>query len=392
MEVLFDEQRALRVFSTLDELWKNNQWPFDNILLPDEMIVRSLEVPQQNSLFFAALFMRGGVISEDPIRLVNQLLIDYPAIFHPDQAKDLGEQQLVDIFEEVSVKIKSLNGDPLKKSAFRYKAGEYARSWIFNARLLAEEFKGDPLSIFKDTGDFEEAFGRVSQEARGKKSGLQGMRRKIFSLFTIWLQTQDLLPKFPTPIPVDFHALRVLWATGIFEILDPAPLASRNGKLPVNLFNLCPKEATQTKERLVDTVAKWSQGFLARNKLAHGRVNPALWVLSRDLCASFIQNISVGKPRFRQEQKRSYHLLLDEEYLNCHPKLWDKEKAQSLCYVCPIREFCGYAVPAGPYYSVGVLVRIPKRKLPDQPPQGVLPGIVPTEAFLKKGRARSPRK
>lgn len=392
MEIIFNEQRALQVFTILDELWKNNQWPFDDILLPDEMIVRSPGVLQQNALFFASLFMRGGVISEDPIRLINQLLGDHPFVFDPSLVKEMTERQLVDLFEEASVKIRSLNGDPLKRSAFRYKAGEYARSWTFNAHLLAEEFNADSRLIFKGVSDFEEAFCRVSQEARGKKVGLRGMRRKIFSLFVIWLQTQKLLPLFPTPIPVDFHALRVLWATSVFELKDLPLPSSHSGKLPANLFNLCPKEAVQTRDLLINTVAKWSQNFLARNGLAHWRVNPALWVLSRDLCAGFVQNISVGKPRFRQESKRSYHLLLDEEYLNCHPDLWSREKAQSLCYVCPIKDFCGYAVPAGPYYSVGVLVRMPKRKLPRQPPQGVLPGIVPLELHLKKGRARSPRK
>ncbi len=392
MEIIFNEQRALQVFTILDELWKNNRWPFNDILLPDEMIVRSPGVLQQNALFFAALFMRGGVISEDPIRLVNQLLGDHPFVFDPSLVKEMTERQLVDLFEEASVKIRSLNGDPLKRSAFRYKAGEYARSWTFNARLLAEEFNADSRLIFKGVSDFEEAFCRVSQEARGKKVGLRGMRRKIFSLFVIWLQTQKLLSLFPTPIPVDFHALRVLWATSVFELKDLPLPSSHNGKLPANLFNLCPKEAVQTRDLLINTVAKWSQNFLAHNGLAHWRVNPALWVLSRDLCASFVQNISVGKPRFRKEQKRSYHLLLDEEYLNSYPELWAKEQAQSLCYLCPIREFCGYAVPAGPYYSVGVLVRMPKRKLPERPPQGVLPGIAPLELHLKKGRARSPRR
>ena len=34
----------------------------------------------------------------------------------------------------------------------------------------------------------------------------------------IMLQEQGLIPFFPTPIPVDFHALRVMISTGVGEI------------------------------------------------------------------------------------------------------------------------------------------------------------------------------
>ena len=200
------------------------------------------------------------------------------------------------------------------------------------------------------------------------------MRRKIFSLLTIWLQEQKFVPMFPTPIPVDFHALRVLWATKCIDL-------PKNAKTPIALEKYYPALAgcptIRITEQLTDGVAMWSQGFMVKNNIRHYNVNPALWVISRDLCSNQLQNRSAGG-----SEKFVSSKFFDKDSLKKNPELWPK-RYNNPCMHCPLDHLCTGAAPSNPYYRKGIMVRLERVRHPAQ----VLPGM--ENAFLYNGYRKS---
>lgn len=365
MRINFNEDKALAVFKILDEQWRKKFGVFEGVVLPQNRWSLPMKTNREkaNFLFYSAIFMRGAIISEDPFRGLGSLWESFPHIFDPKIviSKGLKSDDIKDALAKVL--LKPLNGDDEPKKVFNlYKVEQFTNSWINNSRLVVEKFNGDVLNIFRGVNDFEEAFARIDYK-RYKGNGLTGMRRKIFSLLTIWLQEKNLIPHFPTPIPVDFHALRILWETEIISLpeLKPLKLNDRHpqiyeGKVALRLNN----------EEFINIITRWSQDFLSKVKISHLNINPALWVLSRELCVKNYQTTSKGRGT----------ILIEPNELRQNPKLWPR-KYHDPCSVCPIETFCTGVIPAAPYYIWGILMRLERISYPHTPPpvQGVLPGI-----------------
>lgn len=338
-----DEKRAYAVFWALQEAWQKKEGIFANIVLPDDRLALPLDLDlAANFLFFCSITMRGALVSDDPIRWLNQLFQLRPEVFDPlVVARDLTVEKMVDLFSGATAEL--LEAKNLTKGIGHMgpKYREFARSWIHNARFLAENWQGQVLRIFDGVGDFEEAFARIDRYRNG--AGLKGMRRKIFSLLTIWLQCKDLLPDFPTPLPVDFHALRVLMGTGIvrtdrFRILEKS---HRTG-----MENWEGQWFLRPTENMTDAIAQWSQGFMALNGFDHKIINPALWVLSRVLCAGHFQNACVNRTKPKAPAPD-----------DLRPEHWPKGYRDP-CRFCPIEGSCRQVFPSGPYYRWGWLIPV----------------------------------
>jgi len=311
VNIVFDEKKALAVFQILDKEWRAKRGVFEDIVLPQDRL-RLPEGKKQmvNFLFYSALFMRGGIISEDPFRWLVALYDERPEYYDPMfiVKHGLTPNDLRDAFMAITPKVLAQNGFvPGRKengsgNPFAYKINQHTKAWIANSQFFVKSFDGQILNIFDNVKDFEEAFARINRKDRWKYdgSGIMGMRRKIFSLFTIWLQEKYLIPHFPTPIPVDFHALRILWGTRIFHLPDLAPFKI-NDRHPKSYDG---KTAVQTRERLIDAVTKWTQVFLFEKQISHLVINPALWVLSRDLCANHFQNSTVKQGTVLREPEQ----------------------------------------------------------------------------------------
>ena len=193
MKVEFNEERALAVFKILDEQWRQRFGVFKDIVLPQNRWPLPMKTNQEvaNFLFYSAIFMRGAIISEDPFRGLRSLWESFPHIFDPKIVvyKELKSDDIKDALSKVL--FKPLNGNSEPKKAFNlYKINEFTNSWINNSKLVVEKFESEVLNIFKGVKDFEEAFSRIDHK-RYKGNGLTGMRRKIFSLMTIWLQEKN---------------------------------------------------------------------------------------------------------------------------------------------------------------------------------------------------------
>lgn len=384
MNIVFDEKQALSVFRILNREWQAERGVFENIVLPQDRLKLPGDKRQMvNFLFYSALFMRGGIISEDPFRWVVALFDERPEYYDPNFIVEhsLAPDDIRDAFLSITSKILAQNSSVKGRkengsgNPFAYKIEQHTKAWIANSKFFVKDFGGDILNIFKDVEDFEEAFARVNRKDRWKYDGqgIMGMRRKIFSLFTIWLQEKNLIPRFPTPIPVDFHALRVLWGTRIFHLPDLTPFKI-NGRHPKSYEG---KTAIQTREPLIDTVTKWSQVFLFKSQISHLVINPALWVLSRDLCANHFQNGTLAEGT----------ILREPEQIRSGQLAWSK-KYKDPCSICPIEQLCSGVVPAAPYYIWGLLMRMERVPYPGQT---ILPGMEEAEAIckLKKLRRRT---
>lgn len=386
MNIIFDEKQALSVFRILNEEWRAKRGIFEGIVLPQDRLKLPEDKNQMvNFLFYSALFMRGGIISEDPFRWLVALFDERPEYYDPTfiVKHELTPDDLRDAFMAITPKVLAQNGfvkgrkENGSGNPFAYKIEQHTKAWIANSKFFVKNFDGNILNIFDGVKDFEEAFARINRKDRWKYdgSGIMGMRRKIFSLFVIWLQEKYLIPHFPTPIPVDFHALRILWGTRIFHLPDLLPFKI-NDRHPKSYEG---KIAVQTREQLIDAVTKWTQVFLFEKQISHMVINPALWVLSRDLCANHFQNGTVAQGT----------ILREPEHIHSGQLLWPRGYVNP-CSICPIEQYCSEVAPAAPYYIWGILMkmeRVPYHHLP-APVQGVLPGLGVDEIHPVLGKIR----
>ena len=372
-KVTFNEKRALKIFSILDNLWINKAEVFKDIVLPQDIFpMPKGEREMANYLFFCALAMRGGVISEDPFRWFYEILQSYPELYDPKTvATEWNPDKIAGAISEMTKIILNGNGTGEKEAGVMgYKLDQHSKNWFNNAKVLHERWGGDLRNAYWGAPDFEEVFRRIDN--RSNIYGFGGMRRKIFSLLTIWLQEKNLIPIFPTPLPIDFHCLRILWATKSIDIKTNTPPATQK-----HYPRYTKHPSIRVSEAFVDTVAMWSQKFLAEVGISHMHINPAVWIWSRDLCALHLQNNS----------RKNGEFLFDERAIgnvSHKQRLYYEEP----CKKCALEKYCTGAVPSAPYYHDGVLMWLKRveivRRLPgfdsDHPANG------------RKGRTKTRKK
>ncbi len=404
MKVRVNEERALAVFKALENQYVNKEkgGVFQTSTLPQDRFVPQVsEREYSNWHFFLSLFERGGIVSGDTMKFLWQLHQDLPELYDPQAvAIKWTPAKIEDAFMAVAPKILKNNGTgEIGAGSLSYKLDEHTATWHRNATTLHKHWGGDVRNVFWGVTEFEEAFRRV--DYRQNKAGFKGMRRKIFSLLTIWLQEKNLIPLFPGPIPVDFHAMRVLWETDILRLNDLAkPFEPKEGQHSPALAG---KTTVRVSEKFMDTIAKWSQKFLAKHEMSHLVINPALWLLSRDFCAELFQNTTFARKSEsaripgrktagpmtagRMRHFRRTKLLMrftEAEDLRKNPSLWPKGYKDP-CSHCPVEQWCSWAIPAAPYYTWGILVRSGPR-VPYHTQQ--IPGIVASSSYKSRKRNR----
>lgn len=350
----FNERRALEVFRVLAHSWENRDdalcggfyaglIPPQQEYTPDELRGKPLELGRY--FFFQALTMRGGINSVDAFRATRMLWEKHPVLFDPVQVVETPEAEFLRAIRQTAHELQGARGTK-GAGTYSYKLEENVNHWRENARRLIKEFGGDIRTIYQGVRGFEEGFARVD-------GVFKGMRRKIFSLLTMWLQEFGLIPEFALPIIVDFHCLRVLFEQ---EILLARPFRLGPGKSknparrrPPALRNYL---AVRITERLVDEVIWWSQDFLIRHRLDAYAVSHGLWFLSRELCAAYHGNKSFGTPDPKRRAVTA-RLVTDEELraMRAWPRTY-----RDPCRFCPVEDTCRVRIPAGPYYDWGVMV------------------------------------
>ncbi|MBI2097263.1 MAG: hypothetical protein HYT40_03940 [Candidatus Sungbacteria bacterium] len=364
--VWFDEERARIIFAEAGERYRKGvgynfglqQIQPQHVYTPPSLIAiggRDLA----NWFFFLSLSQRGGLNSDDSIRLTRAVWDRRPDLFDPKHVALLHAAEIRRAIIGVAVEFyPQLNGET-RAGSLSYKLKEFARHWRLNAMALDQYWGGDIRNLFAESRTFEEYFlliDRGSQKKpEDKRIGFYGMRRKIFSLLAFWLIEFQLVRRFRTPLVVDFHVLRVLLQLRILGVTwrrlgpgDPKIMARRRPRA------LWKYPAVHIHEGLVNQVIAWSYEFLIRHELDPFDVHNGLWNLSRTLCASYYGNKSRTVRRFDPAAKKWHAVtarLVKVSQLH-NVSAWP-QSYRDLCRYCPFEEYCGLAIPAGPYYDWG---------------------------------------
>jgi len=375
MKIKYNTERAIEVFRLLDKLWKDGNGIFKDVVLSQNRWPEPKQKKElANYLFCAAIFMRGARNSDDPFRWLSKLWQKVPEMFDPESvAKEWTMRRIQHTIREITPEIlqkkkEEDNGDN-GAGALGYNLRESTRFWHKNLTVLHKEWGGDIFNAFWGVTEFEGFYRRVNYE--DNEAGFEGMKRKIFSLFVIWLQERGLIPILPTPLPIDHHALRILTATGIVKFIDP--------NVPVTLEKYYPALIGQFAVRVYDKkvndpIAIWSQKLLKKHNISHLTVNPAMWVVSRDFCSNQLQNTTRQNGQF----------FFTPELLKQNPKLWPK-RYKNPCRYCPLESFCTGVLPSHPYHKRGTMVIM--QRVPYAEPY--LPGVDWKEVMPYTGRRRS---
>ncbi len=357
--VNIDQERALQVFTTLCKAWKEKHRIFADIVLPEDQYKGKVALMSDKKLvshwmLVASLFQRGGVMAEDPFIPLWSLLLKYPEIFDPKTVvTEWNEKRLISVIEQVAPLVGK--ADEVKAHALRHSMEKHAKAWIYNMQTICDRFDGNILNLFDSikkmpkTKQFEIAFSVVNNKPK-RNQGIMGVRRKIFSLFIIWLQKEKIIHHFYCPIPVDFHALRVLVATEVVFLKRPK-IATENTK---HMGALVGREYQKADEAMRDEITIWTNGFLYRHRLSHLDLNPAIWALSREMCAVHPQNGA--------HFNNSKYLFPEDLQNTLRPEKFKNNVALTLCGECILEKHCSYCVPSKPFYSAGSLVQIKRVK------------------------------
>lgn len=367
----FNEERALEVFCRLAEAWRNREGFYAGLISPQQEYtpqeIRGNPGALAQWFFALAIPMRGGINSTDAFRFMRGLWERNSLLFDPRVTRRMHEAELISVIRDTARVVHELVNGTKRAGTLSYKLEEHVRSWIRNAEILSMHWEGDVRRIFHGVRTFEHAFRRM---ALGEAPALVGMRRKIFALLALWLQEFGLIHRFPLPLIVDFHAMRLLLEQ---EILLPSwkPLGPGQPKLPERKRpeSLWDYPAVRGTEQFVNVIIMWSERFLAKHRLSAHDLSHALWFLSRELCASYFGNRSLGATGLKRAL--TGRLLTGKELTNL--SRWPKEY-QDPCARCPVEKTCEIRIPAGPYYDWGVLVNAgPHIQYPGRQP--FLPGV-----------------
>jgi len=343
----FDEKIGKKVFSILSEMWAQKRGIYQKAVLPQN---RYPSLPDKreyaNWLFYASLPMRGGIISDTPFRWIWALKQSFPELFEPEEVfVNWPPEKIAKAFKAVTPEILNGSGVGDGGGGLGMHMTEHAKHWRNNSEMLYHHWGGDIRNVFWGVTEFEEAFRRI--DYYHNKAGFRGMRRKIFSLLVAWLQEKELIRFFPAPIPVDFHAFRIFWATEVINFGGYAKPFVPKEKHPPQLAN---KIIVRISETHSDQTAIWTQKFMQKHGFSHLDMSPAVWILGRTLCAENFQNTS----------RKDGRLFFEAEDLEKNLDLWPKNYRDP-CVSCPLNEMCNWAIPSSPYYRWGILVRIGKR-------------------------------
>ncbi len=339
-------RRATRVVQTAVQAYRQRAYPYQNILLPQDMLPKSLRADKGTAaliLFYSCHYMRGTIKSGYAMRKIVGLHAQSPEFFDPHHAMQLP-------YEEVRKRLHDM---------IPYKSEQIARSWIENSRRLVLHWHGDPRIIFsvarKQDDLYRYVTNRVTVRLPGRtgnlnEDGFMGFQKKMANMLAYFLESCRLVEPFPqeTVPPVDFHHLRILIATQSIHV--PGRTQARYEELrPIG-------------EHVYKVLMK-------RHNIGMRELGDALWLLSSRLCSES----PVTETR-------------DGELMGVD---WDNPEVRTryvrTCGSCPLQQYCTIAVQANVYYQKGYFELTHVRP---QPPQHLKSSDLFPEAprvFPRKG-------
>src|SRR3989339_308989 len=129
--------RAKKVFRAMEEAWKGKEGIWKNVVLPESRHeLPSDQRTAANYLFFASLTMRGGVVSDGPVRWLSHLYSVHPDLFNPVEIlKRWNEKKLCKAFCQATENILAKKNLSVGRGSMGPRYQEFSRSWLHNAKI-----------------------------------------------------------------------------------------------------------------------------------------------------------------------------------------------------------------------------------------------------------------
>jgi hypothetical protein len=377
-----DKRQAKKVFDLMISRLAEKGVPYNTAHVPqaNQFLPSNLTLGTRQHavfLFLVCLWMRGGVESDTATDFLKDLHENRPELFNPFLFQEGGSPKTKEQIEMV------------KEALIAFKLGqrveENAPGWVYNMRKLARFWKGDPRELMRDTPRFHILAKRIMSHKKGdgsfrgedQRNGFMYFREKMTAMIVYFLMDAGLVPVFYTPVPVDFHVLRLLTAN---EIIRVRGLRSRQA---VGIDFL----SRQTLQ-IARNITEW---YCRTYHVSPIALCDALWLLSRNLCRhnpgnsgyvadtkwkaatkakrhafgdnlgfdfatnSLIKETSGSSPNDvdLKGRKRYQGLKYNEKQLMTKSKIRQFNKS---CGVCALRGTCVYNISAGAYYAGGKML------------------------------------
>jgi len=401
IEFYINYRTAKKVFGAMIRRLSQKGIPYNYAHVPqaDHYLPNNLERGSREHavfLFMLCLWMRGGVESDTATLFLKKFHEEKPEYFDPGMYYGRRDTTINHLIGEIK--------SQLTHFRLNQRVDENALGWVYNMRKLARHWESDPRLLMDDKPSFKVLSKRIIGKTRGENfvfenedspNGFMYFREKMTSMIAYFLMDANLVPLFITPVPVDFHVLRLLTSNLIIRVKGK----SIEDTIGIDFY--CADTL-----RLARRVTEW---YCKVAKVSPIALCDALWLLSRTLCRNNPGNSGYVYDERRKGikenqikliepylvdgldlatnedlikgRKRYKGLRFDEDELFSKSKI---KKIRRTCGVCPVRYFCKYNISSGFYYVGGKLV--PERLRFDPPDdQG---DFMKHPAFVDSNKAR----
>lgn len=293
------KSHAFEVLDVIVDSYNNNLPPYNEVIMPQVYKPDSLlpdgnyHQKHEHAMYFWNIcsYMSGRIKSDVAFKRMTNIFNENPELF---DSKILAQTD------------PSFVSNVLKQNGLG-RQNQVANNLIENAKRLVSEYDGDPRNIFKGVKTYEECVQRIKNN---KGRGFHGFREKMTSMITYYFIEENLISEINFPVPVDFHVLRVAFATQM--ISSDEDVFYKSDKISDNLRELI---SDYMNDRSVDPLV----------------LTNSIWSLSSNLCNKRSGNLSA----------------LDKDSLY-YSEVWNRS-----CGRCAVKSYCKYDIPAKPYYNNG---------------------------------------
>jgi hypothetical protein len=305
-------------------------------------------------LFFLNIYMKGGINSAAAIISLSRFYAEHSWAFMPENILALETWEHVLFVEWL--------GWVLPQYGLGVNITEAKWHWFWNGLKLAKFWASNPLNLFSEVQENAERTwqsyriakhnyahlcrriirkqGLSHEQLMESPNGFYGFQHKMVSMIAYFYVHAGAVKPFAYPVPVDFHILRVLIATGI--------LTMRGMR----------KRAWQYREKFLPYAREVTLRYIVETGEDTQLLAEGLWLLSRTLCRWHPGN----KSSVEKSNRARRRVITDTPFVwTAHTeRLYDKS-----CAICPVEDHCKWNIPSSYYYVKGVILVREARSRPD---------------------------